>query len=139
MNRIHALIIGTLLIFAIAALAQEDTKRGISPSGRAENAGLPTVEEQLKVLTDKLDLTATQQAKVRPILQDLHDATEKLMDDEHLSHDERLARVRPRRRQADKDIRALLNNDQKKKLDEYIGGPHPEMHGNLTGASRSQR
>jgi hypothetical protein len=103
----------------------------------AENASLPTIEEQLKVLTDKLGLTATQQTKVRPILQGLHDSTEKLMQDEHLSHDEHLAMVRPQRRQADKNIRAFLNDDQKKKLDQYLSGPHPEMHGALSGATLS--
>lgn len=96
---------------------------------------MPTVEEQLKVLTEKLDLTATQRAKVRPILRKLDDATEKLMQDQRLSREERLAKVRPQRNQADKKIRALLNDDQKKKLDQYVAGPHREMHGGLSGAT----
>ena len=96
---------------------------------------MPTVEEQLKVLAEKLDLTATQSAKVRPILQNLHDATEQLMRDERLTREERLAKVRPQRMQADKKIRALLNDDQTKKLDQYLAGSHDEMHGGLSGAT----
>jgi hypothetical protein len=122
MSWIRSLAIGTVLIFALAVLAQQI-------------ATTPTVDEQLKVLTEKLDLTAGQRAKVRPIMQELHDATEKLMQDERLSREERLAKVRPQRKQADKKIRALLNDDQKKKLDQYLAGPHDEMHGGLSGAT----
>ena len=122
MSWIRSLAIGTVLIFALAVLAQQI-------------ATTPTVDEQLKVLTEKLDLTAGQRAKVRPIMQELHDATEKLMQDERLSREERLAKVRPQRKQADKKIRALLNDDRKKKLDQYLAGPHDEMHGGLSGAT----
>ena len=136
MNRICSLGIGTSLIFALAVLAQQTaTTPGTSSRSGAERGGLPAVEEQLKVLTENLDLTATQRTKVKPILQGLHDATEKLMQNERLSREERLAKVRPQREQADKKIRALLNDDQKKKLDQYLAGPHPEMHGGLSGAT----
>jgi Spy/CpxP family protein refolding chaperone len=124
------------LIFALAVLAQQTaTTPGTSSRSGAERGGLPAVEEQLKVLTENLDLTATQRTKVKPILQGLHDATEKLMQNERLSREERLAKVRPQREQADKKIRALLNDDQKKKLDQYLAGPHPEMHGGLSGVT----
>jgi hypothetical protein len=67
----------------------------------------------------------------------LYDATLKVVQDESLSRDERLAKVRPQRYKARDEIRAILNDDQKKKLNEYQQGPHPEMHGNLTGATSS--
>ena len=136
MNRIRSLAIGTSLTFALAVLAQQTaTTPGASSRGGTEGGGMPTVEEQLKVLTETLDLTATQRAKVRPILRKLDDATEKLMRDQRLSREERLAEVRPQREQADKKIRALLNDDQTKKLDRYLAGPHAEMHGGLSGAT----
>jgi hypothetical protein len=43
--------------------------------------------------------------------------------------------VRPQRYKADKQIREFLSDDQKKKLDQYLQGPHSEMHGNLSGAT----
>jgi Spy/CpxP family protein refolding chaperone len=132
MNRIRLLAIGTLFFFALAVLAQQTATK---PSASSEGGGMPTAEDQLKVLTEKLDLTAAQRAKVRPILQKLHDATEKLIQDERLSREERLAKVRPQREQAGEKIRALLNDDQKKKLDQYLAGPHPEMHGGLSGTT----
>lgn len=139
MNRSQLLVIGTILIFALTTVAQQPPTGAGSPAKGASgggHAGLPSVEEQLKVLTEKLDLTAAQQAKIKPIMQELHDFTEKLMQDKNMSQEERLRNVRPRRYAADKSIRQVLNEDQKKKLDQYLQGPHPEMHGDLTGATR---
>ncbi len=138
MNRLLA--IGTMLIVALTAPAQQTATR---PGGtdkeehgqRGAQDGVPTVESQLKVLTEKLDLTGDQQDKVKAILQELHDATLKLVQDKSLSHEERLAKVRPQRYKADKQIREFLSDDQKKKLDQYLQGPQSEMHGNLSGAT----
>jgi hypothetical protein len=148
MNQIRLLTIVVALLLATGTLAQsgqghDDSKhqgsgQGVGQShGSGAGHGVPTVEEQLKVLTEKLSLTGDQQAKVKPILQELHDATLKLMQDEKLSHEERLDRVRPLRGNADKRIREILNDDQKKKLDQYEQGPHHEMHGNLEGTTPS--
>ena len=142
MNRIHSLAIGTILIFALTAPAQQAAN---APGAADKNehtqldtqGGVPTAEEQLKVLTIKLDLTADQQAMIKPILQELHDATLKVVQDPSLSQEERLARVRPQRYKAHGQIQEILNDDQNRKLDQYMQGPHPEMHGNLTGATSS--
>ena len=101
--------IGTVVTFALTAHAQQ------ARPNAGEYAGVPTVESQLAVLTEKLELTADQQEKVRPILKGLHDATEKLMQDKSLSQEERLAKVRPDRYKADEGIRAELSEEQKKK------------------------
>lgn len=97
---------------------------------------LPSVQEQLKVLSEKLDLTAGQQAKIKPILQHLHDITENVIQNHTLSHEERLAKVGPQRQMADKKMREILSDEQKKKLDQYEKGPHPEMHGPLSGTPK---
>lgn len=142
MNRIRLLAIGAILIFALTVAAQQ-TAAGPGgtdqdePGQRAAQGGVPTVGQQLKVLTGKLDLTADQQARITPILQELHDATQKLVQDKSLSREERLAKVRPQRYKADKQIREILSDSQKKKLDQYLQGPHSEMHGNLSGAASS--
>jgi Spy/CpxP family protein refolding chaperone len=139
MNRYHLFALGIMLMFALTSVAQQSTTNTGDPAegvSASEDAGLPSVETQLKVLTDKLNLTERQQGKIKPILKQLHDATEKLAQDKSLSHEERLAKVRPQRYKTDERIRAVLADDQKRKLDEYEHGPHPEMHGNLTGATQ---
>jgi len=85
------------------------------------------------VLNEKLGLTAKQQARVKPILQHLHDATENVMQNQTLSREQRLAKVRPQRQMADEKMRAILSDQQRKKLDQYEQGPHAEMHGTLSG------
>jgi Spy/CpxP family protein refolding chaperone len=114
MRRIHLIAAGTAMMFTLTAAAQQSPNASDSP-GRG---GVPTVEEQLKVLSEKLDLTRDQRAKIQPFLQELHKATERIVEDKSLSHEERLAQVRPWRYEADKKIRAVLNDDQKRKLDD---------------------
>jgi hypothetical protein len=127
-------------MFALTTVAQQTTTRPDATDKndhgqRAAQGDVPAVETQLKVLTEKLDLTGDQQARITPILQELHDATQKLVQDKSLSRDERLAKVRPQRYKANERIREILSDDQKKKLDQYLQGPHSEMHGNLSGAT----
>ena len=126
MNRFRLLAIGTAVIFALTVVAQQTTRHG---------DGVPTVQGHLRVLTEKLDLTGDQQTKIKPTLQELHDATLKVVQDKSMSPEERQDNVRTSREKADKKIRKILNDDQKKKLDQYLQGPHAEMHGNLSGAT----
>jgi len=136
--RFFFFMLGTTLIFALATRAQQAaTTAGSAAQNKksGQDAGLPQVETQLTVLTEKLSLTSEQQNEIKPILKELHDTTERITQDKNLSDEERLAKVRPQRYKADERIRAILSYDQKKKLDQYEQGPHPEMHGNLSGAT----
>jgi chromosome segregation ATPase len=128
MNHIRSLAIGTMLIFALATVAQQTTTQ----------SAVPSVEKHLQVLAEKLDLTSDQQAKIKPMVQELHDTTEKLVQDQTLSPEERHARMRLAHEKADKEVRTVLNDDQKKKLDQLEHEPHPELHGNQSGATSPQ-
>jgi hypothetical protein len=142
MNRFYALAIGTILIFALNARARQ-TASAPGSSGKSEQAqpstqdDVPTAGEQLKVLTNKLDLTDDQQATIKPILEGLHDATVKISQDSNLSREERLAKVRPLRYKAHDQILASLTDEQKKKFEQYMQGPHAEVHGKLSGEASS--
>jgi Spy/CpxP family protein refolding chaperone len=142
MNRYHSLAFGAILMFALQVPAQQTA----TAPGSADKGGqgrpamqdeVPSSDDQLKILTAKLDLTDDQQAKIRPILQDLHDATVKISQDRSLSREDRLARVRPLRYKAHDQIREILNDEQKKELEQYMQGPHADMHGTLSGATSS--
>ncbi len=144
MNRFHALAFGAILMLALHMPAQQTA----TAPGSADKGGqgqpavqdqVPSSDDQLKILTVKLDLTDDQQAKIRPILQDLYDATVKISQDQSLSREDRLARVRPLRYKVHDQIREILNDEQKKKLEQYMQGPHADMHGNLSGATSSPK
>lgn len=133
MNRFHYFAIGMALVAGLTASAQQAITAPDDAGAHAARGHLPTVDQQLKVLTEKLDLTADQQTRIKPIFQKLHDATEEVMRNSSLSRQERMAKVTPQWYEADKQIRATLSEDQKARLDQYEQGPHPEMHGDLGG------
>lgn len=149
MERFRYVAIGTALSFALmgtlAASAQQSTggpanavANGEHRQAAATQPHVPSVEQQMKVLTEKLDLTADQQAQLRPILQHMHDVVEKAVNDPTLSHEQREAVVRPEHIKAHTEAMQILNEDQKEKLAEYMQGPHPEMQTNLGGTRSTQ-
>ena len=142
MNRLIAL--GTTFLIALAvpvhqAVAGPAGAEGDVQSQNATQDDVPLVAQMLKVLTEKLDLTAEQQARITPILQRLRDTQQALVQDKSLSSEERLAKMRPHRYRANEDIREILTDTQKVKLDQYLQGRHPEMHGSLSGAAPPPR
>jgi hypothetical protein len=85
------------------------------------------------MLSEKLDLTADQQAKARPILQQMQDSSRKLEDDTTLTPEQREAAMHPIFMKADQQLREFLTDDQKKKLDDLesqMHGPHDHPGGN---------
>jgi Spy/CpxP family protein refolding chaperone len=113
--------IGTVLMFALAMAAQQ----------AVTSSGVPKAESQLKLFTARLDLTTAQQAKIKPILQELQAGTENVVQEGNLSHDQVLEKVGPLRLNADRKIREVLSDEQKRKLDQLEHEPHPELHGDL--------
>src|ERR1700722_16479371 len=122
MNRIRLLALGTILMLALTTVAQQATT---SSNGHGGSDGVSAVEAHLKLLTEKLDLTGDQQAKTKPILQEMQGATEKFMQDESMSREERMDNVRTCRHKADREMRKMLSDEQKKKLDQLEEEMHP--------------
>ncbi len=124
MNRLRLLAVAAVLMFAMGAVAQQTT----TPDGHA--VAVAPVDQHLKVLSEKLALTADQQDKARPILQEMHDGSQKLEDDQSLTPDQRHEGMVPVFMKADKALREILTDEQKKKLDEM----EAQMHGGAHGA-----
>lgn len=129
MNRTRLLAIGAALIFTLAAAAQQPSSSG-PVAGTTHEHGIPTAESHLKVLTEKLSLTSDQQVKPKPIVQEMHDAQEKLVKDQSLSPEDRMKGQHPIFMKADKQLREILTDEQKKKLDQLEEEMHPPAHGN---------
>ena len=142
MNRIRLLAVA-MMMFALTVVAQQAATQADRPADGAaknehihdgENSGVPTVEGHLKMLTEKLDLTEDQQTKVRPILQEMHGAMQKLMQNKNMSGEERTSKLRACHLKADKKMLEILNDDQEKKLDQLEQDAHMDLHGNVNGA-----
>jgi Spy/CpxP family protein refolding chaperone len=120
MNRLRLLVVATALVFALPAIAQE--------SAAAPPHHLPTVDAHLKALSEKLNLTAEQQEKARPILKEMQEDMQKVMNDTSLTPEQMHEQMRPLHQKADRKLREFLTDEQKKTLDEMEAHSHPDMH-----------
>ena len=124
MNRIRTLAIATAMLLALPAFAQQNEQ----PAGQAH--AFPSVDDHLRMLSQKLALTDDQQQKARPILEEMQTGMQKIADDKSLTHDEAMARMHPVFMEADRHLRVFLSEEQKKKLDDLEEQMPPGMHAN---------
>ena len=132
MNRLCLLAMAAVLMFASGATAQHPTPI------RAADAAVAPVDQHLKMLSEKLGLSTDQEDKARPILQEMHDDSQKIADDQSLTPEQRQSAMVPVFMKADKAVRAFLTEDQKKKLDEMEAQMHGGAHGDPHGSARPQ-
>ncbi len=92
----------------------------------------PRVDDQVKHMAKKLNLSDDQQAKLKPILEDQRKQMEQIRDDSSLSRDDRFSKMKSVHENSAAQIKALLNEDQQKKFDkmqeerrEHMGGRGP--------------
>lgn len=128
MNRIRNLAIAVAMLCTLPIFAQQGAVAHATPS----------VDDHLRMLSQKLDLTAEQQEKARPILEEMQAGMQKIADDKSLTHDAAMAQMHPVFMKADKKMRVFLTDDQKKKLDDLEEESHPGMHPNPNGSTAPQ-
>ncbi|HTY85011.1 MAG TPA: hypothetical protein VMB19_12385 [Silvibacterium sp.] len=133
MDRIRLFGMGTLLLFALTAGAQQTATAPTAVENEnhsSTQSRTDPVERHLKVLSEKLNLTADQEDRVRPILQEMHDSVAQTEQNQSLSDDERTAQKHAAFMRADSQIRPILTDDQKKTLDQLEQEMHSAQHGN---------
>ena len=115
---------------------QTPPSQGTQPSagqaGQGERRQMPTIDEQVKRLSDRLTLTDDQQTKVKTILEDQRAQAQVLMKDDSLSQDDKRQKFMGVRQTTISKIKDLLNDDQKKKFEAYLQemqGPPKEKQG----------
>src|SRR5579871_3405376 len=106
MNQFRVLAIATTLMLALSSPAQQSAS---GPGDTDKRHGQPTakntgwaVDQHLKGLTELLALSADQQTEIRPILQQMLDARQKVMQDNSLSDDARQEKLKAVHEKADK-------------------------------------
>jgi hypothetical protein len=92
----------------------------------AGQGNMSNPEEHLRMLSEKLNLTAEQQDKARPIIRNMLDARQKLMRDQSLSSQQRAEKERVVHEKAARELRQFLNEEQKKKLEELEAQHHAQ-------------
>src|SRR5215813_1951507 len=78
---------------------------------------MPSVDDQVKDLTQQLNLSDSQQAQVKTILQDQRGQMKKLMEDSSGSREENRSKMREIHEKSSARIKDLLTDEQKPKYD----------------------
>jgi Spy/CpxP family protein refolding chaperone len=131
MNRRRAITIAAAMLFALPVPQLAFTQQTEAPT--APPHSLPSVDDHLRMLAQKLDLTQDQQEKARPIITEMQAAMQKIMDNKSLTHDESMAKTHAAFMNADKQFREFLSDDQKTKLDDL----EQQMHSGTDGHNPS--
>ncbi len=134
MKSIRATIFICIFLLALGAFAQEAAKpsdqqpqppepREQQPPPQAAQPQPPSIDDQVKALAQELNLDAPQQAKVKTILEDQRTQAMAVIGDTTLPREEKVQKIRAIREGTISKVRALLNDDQKKKLDQMLQEP----------------
>ena len=107
-----------LLLGAMAVFAQD---QAAPPQGGGGRRGqMPTPEQRLQRMTQSLNLTEDQQAKIKPILENESTQMQSLRSDTSLSQDDRMAKMRQIRENTNSQINPILTPDQQKQYTEMM-------------------
>ena len=129
-----------LLVFAAGLMIVGQTSHALqaAPAAQEHGAmggpamGAMTPESRLKMLTEKLNLTEDQQAKVKPILEDEAKQKKALHDDTSLAPADQQAKMKELHESSTEKINAVLTPDQQakwKQMKQEMMEKHKEMKG----------
>jgi Spy/CpxP family protein refolding chaperone len=121
--------VAALLLAAVGAFAQMPEQGGQYGHGQP-----PTADQRLQRMTQQLNLTADQQEKIKPILENESTQMQTLRADSSLSQEDRMAKMKQIRESSSSQINPILNADQQTKYAEMMshmgrgrGGPAPSQ------------
>jgi periplasmic protein CpxP/Spy len=124
------------LCIGSAVVAQEPAAPPPDQAQPGPGAGGPRhmdPDQQLKHLTNTLDLSADQQSQIKPILVDRDQQMQAVFADQSLAQPDRRTKARSIMQESNGKIEAILNDQQKQKYEEMqqhmrrggAGGPPP--------------
>lgn len=92
-----------------------------SPQQQSETqAGRPSIDDQVRVLTQELNLTPDQQTKMKNVLQDQRQQAMTIINDSSLAREGKIQKLHSLREATITKARALLNDTQQKKMDAML-------------------
>lgn len=130
-------------LIALTALAMALTVvsgSGWAQMGPGQGGHSPmSPDQRLQMMTKQLDLTADQQAKIKPLLESESQQMQTLHQDTSLSQEDRMSKMKQIRQSTNDQIKSSLNPDQQQKFDEMMshrghahGGPGEAPAGQST-------
>jgi len=99
---------------------QGSTQPSQGQQEQGQQAGRPSIDDQVRMLTTELNLSADQQTKLRSILSDQHQQAMTVVNDTSLSRDQKVEKIKTLREATITKARAIMNDEQKTKLDSML-------------------
>lgn len=134
MKQIRHYMLFAICMLAIAAWAQQgpppqssEPHEHMGQMGRTH--GQMSADEHLQMISQKLNLTEDQKAKIKPIIEEHLQQRQAIMKDESLTPEQKHSKMQASGDAAHTKIEALLNDDQKKQFAEMM----KDMHGQGKG------
>jgi protein CpxP len=133
--------LAALLSLGVGAFAQ-DTQEAPPPPAAGQGTGqgtgqgmgrgmgrrsMESVDDQIKHLSKKLNLSADQQGKLKPILEDQRKQMEAIHSDSSLSREDRFSKMQALRQSSDTQIKSVLTDDQQKSFDKMRADQQERM------------
>ena len=101
--------------------AQPGQQPGAATQSQSPSAaGRPSIDDQVLSLSQQLNLSADQQAKVKTALEDQHTQAMNVVQDSAMSRDDKIQKIHTIREGTINKVRTALNDDQKKKFDTMV-------------------
>jgi Spy/CpxP family protein refolding chaperone len=114
---LRATAMACLLLGAMAVFAQQQAAPP-QGGGQWQRGQMPTPEQRLQRMTQALNLTEDQQAKIKPILENESTQMQGLRSDTSLSQEDRMAKMKQIRENTTSQINPILTPDQQKQYAE---------------------
>src|ERR1044071_343671 len=131
MKAIRLLTLLAACLFAMAAGAQQNPPAqpsGDQKQGGHGHMGMGNVDDHVKELSAKLNLTADQQTKVKAILEEHHQQMQAMMKDDSMSKEDKHARMMSMHDSVHAKVREILTDEQKTKFDAMVKDMHGHEH-----------
>jgi len=127
---------GLLSLAGSAALAQDNNTATQPQQGQGQWGHGPhgmNPEAQLQHLTKQLDLTADQQAQIKPILESRAQQANQIMQDQSLAPQDRHSKMMAIHEDSNAKIEAVLNDTQKQKFAAMQAKMREHAHEHMQG------
>jgi uncharacterized protein YdeI (BOF family) len=135
MKQIRQVLLFAVCTLAVALWAQQSQTSQPAQTdehqhiGQGHSHGPMSVDEHLQMLSQKLNLTDDQKAKVRPILEEHLKERDTVMKDQSLSMEQKHEKMKASMEAAHAKIDPILNDEQKKELAQMMQDMHGEHKG----------
>jgi len=141
MKQIRHYMLLAICMLAVAVWAQQEqpsqggeTHEHMGQGKMGHEHGPMSADEHLQMLSQKLNLTDDQKAKIKPIIEEHLQERRTVMNDQSLTPEQRHSKMQASMEAAHTKINAILNDDQKKQFAQMM----EEMHGQGKGMHEGQ-